>query len=161
MWSLSPWKKREAGNGGTLTASPIEREFLRIREEFDHLLEQLFHGGPAATFGGGHHWGVQLDETDTHYVACIEAPGFETEDFDIQASDDQLIIKAEHKETQQKGDGKEGSSYRYGSFRQTLSLPPGAKIDQIEAKYHSGVLELRIPKGEESQNVKRIPVKSE
>lgn len=69
----------------------------------------------------------------------------------------QLVVKAERKETQ---NGKNGSSYRYGKFQRTIPLADGAELDQIDARYHSGVLELHIPKGKEAQNTKRIAVKA-
>lgn len=159
MWSLKPWKKQETThNGGTMTVSPIEREFSRIRDDFDRLLERMWSGSPFAMteyFDG--RWGLDVDETDTHYVARLDAPGFEVEDFDVHASGNHLVVKAERKEAQR---GKNGSSYRYGRFERTIPLPDGAEAEQIEARYHSGVLELHIPKGKETQNVKKIAVKS-
>ena len=38
-----PWKK----NGNNLTAEPFEREFSRIRNEFDSLLSRLWSGHSA------------------------------------------------------------------------------------------------------------------
>jgi len=156
MWNLIPWKK-ETGNGGALTAEPFEREFSRIRNEFDSLLQRMWSGLPAFSddfFES--RWGLDVEETDTHYVARVAAPGFELGDFDVYVSGSNLIMKAEHKESQE---GKNGSRYRYGKFQRSIPLPDGVKQDQIEAQYRSGVLELKIPKGEQTQ-AKRITVKA-
>lgn len=56
--------------------------------------------------------------------------------------------------------GKHGSRYRYGRFERTIPMPDGTETENIEARYHSGVLELQIPKSKESQNMKQIAVKS-
>ena len=163
MWNLIPWKKNNpSAGGGLMTADPVEREFSRIREDFDSLLKRMWGGSPLALDRlFDHRWAFDFDETDSHYVARVEAPGFEVEDFDVHTSGNHLVVKAERKESQN-GNGKNGngSSYRYGRFYQTIPLPDGAQSDQIEARYHSGVLELKIPKGKESENVKRIAVKS-
>jgi HSP20 family protein len=156
MWNLIPWKKNN-GDGGMMTADPFEREFSRIRSEFDSLLARMGNGLPG--FGEDFfesRWGFDVDETDTHYVAHIAAPGFELDDFDVHVSGNQLVVKAERKESQE---GKNGASFRYGKLQRMVPLPEGAQHDQIHAYYRNGVLELKIPKGEQSQ-AKRITVKS-
>jgi HSP20 family protein len=154
MWNLIPWKK-ENGNGGLMTAEPFEREFARIRDEFDLLMRRMWGGVP----GAGEEffesrWGMDVEETDTHYVAHVPAPGFELKDFDVFVSGNHLVVKAEHKESEE---GKNGRRQRYGKFQTSVPLPEGVKEDQIDAQYKSGVLELKIPKGHETQ-AKRITV---
>jgi HSP20 family protein len=156
MWNLIPWKKQ--GNGGALTAEPFEREFQRIRDDFDNLVSRMWRGFPLSEdFGSRYGWGLDVEETETHYVARIPAPGFEVGDFDIHVAGNQLVVKAERKESHEGKNG--GSSYRYGRVQQMIPLPDGAETDNIDANYHSGVLELKIPKGKESK-AKRITVKA-
>lgn len=157
MWNLIPWKKNQPSNmGGTLTAEPFEREFARIRDDFDHLLQRMWSG-----WGIDDRWlnrfGMDVEETDTHYVAHMDAPGFEVDDFDVSVTGTHVLVKAERKESHK---GKNGSSTRYGRFERTFALPEGVDADQIEAHYHSGVLELKFPKGKHAENAKRITVKA-
>jgi HSP20 family protein len=160
MWSLIPWKQNQQNTGGLTTAEPFEREFSRIRNDFDRLLHSMWSGLPA--FDSNHLFdralSLDIDETDTHYLAHIEAPGFEVGDFEVQAYGDRLVVKAEHKEESE--NGKQGRHYRYGKLQRYFALPAGAQAEQIEARYRNGVLELEIPKGEEAQKGKRITVKS-
>jgi HSP20 family protein len=161
MWSLVPWKK-QSGNGGSLTAEPFEREFSRIRREFDSLMDRMWSGLPAFggdVFGGDYfekRFGLDVDETETHYIANVAAPGFELDDFDVHVAGGHLVIKAERKESEK---GKSGSSFRYGRLERSIPLPEGVYQDQIEAQYRNGVLELKIPKGQQAQ-AKRIAVKA-
>src|SRR5262245_49674112 len=103
MWSLTPWKK-SGGSGGMFAGEPFEREFSRIRNEFDSLFNRMWSGFP---FGGESEreigWGMELDETETHFVARVPAPGFEIADFDVHVSGNHLIVKAEHKEESKEG----------------------------------------------------------
>jgi HSP20 family protein len=156
MWGLIPWKTNQQ-NGGLMTANPIDREFSRLRDDFDHLLTRMWGGSPSIERFFGDQWGLDIDQTDSHYVARIEAPGFDLDDFDVKASGRQLMVKAEHKAEKQ---GKNGSSYRYGRLERMLALPDDADVEQIEAEYHAGILELKVPKGKDAQNVKKIGVKA-
>ena len=159
MWNLIPWKS-SSGNGGTLSVEPFERDFNRIRREFDSLFTRMWSGLPA--FGDDLiesrvGWGVDVDETDTHFIVRVPAPGFEVEDFDVHVSGNHLVVKAERKESQDDKNGNSG--FRYGRVQRMIALPEGVETDQIDASYHSGVLELKIAKGKESQ-AKRIEVKA-
>lgn len=155
MWGLIPWKRNEGG--GLAVADPFEREFSRIRNEFDSLLSRMWNEWPGMEGEFGR-FGLELDETDTHYVAHVTAPGFEAGDFDVQVRGNQLVVKAEHKE-EHKEEGNGRSGYRFGRIQRTITLPHGAETDKIEANYRAGILELRIPKGQEVQG-KRVEVKS-
>jgi len=156
MWNLIPWKKN-GGDGGALAAEPFEREFSRIRNDFDSLMQRMWSGFPDLNDEFfERRLGLDVEETDTAYVASMPAPGFELGDFDVHVSGNHLVVKAERK---QEENGKNGSSYRYGRFQRTIPLPDGAKHDEIDACYKSGILKLTIPKGEQSQ-AKRITVKA-
>jgi HSP20 family protein len=155
MWSLIPWKKESAANG-SLATEPWDRELSRIRNDFDSLLTRMWTNFPGFGDEWVGNWGAEMNETSSHYEVRVTAPGFETEDFDVAVQGNRLIVKAERKESQ---NGHNGSSLRYGHIQRAIVLPEGAKLDQVEARYHSGILEVKIPKGEESK-AQRIEVKS-
>jgi HSP20 family protein len=155
MFSLIPWKKRrdEIGN---VSAEPVERQLTRLRDEFDSVVSRFWDEWPS--LGGdwlNRGWGLDVDENDREYLVRSEAPGFDAGDFDVQVSGDQLRIRAEHK-VEQEEEG--GSAYHHGTFYRSLPLPLGVEPDKIEARYRNGILELHLPKGEESRG-KRIAVK--
>lgn len=154
MWNLIPWKK----NDNNLTAEPFEREFSRIRNEFDSLLSRMWSGQPAFgdEFFDTSRWGLDVEDTEDHFLVSIAAPGFELSDFDVRVSGNRLMVKAERKQSQE---GRNGTSLRFGRFQQTIPLPEGAVQDQIDACYKSGILQLKIPKGQQSA-AKRITVKA-
>jgi len=122
MWNLIPWKKHSGNGGGLMTAEPFEREFSRIRDEFDTLLRRMWSGGlPGASdefFES--RWGLDVEETDAHYIARVPAPGLELSGFQVYVSGSHLVVKAEHKESE---NGKNGKSQRWGQFQTTVPLP--------------------------------------
>jgi HSP20 family protein len=156
MWNLMPWKKPA---GGALAAQPLERDFSRLRSDFDSLLDRMWSSWPMLAdewsdgrFGGG----LNVEDTDADVVFHLTAPGFEIGDFDVSVTGNHLVVKAEHKES---ADGKNGSSYRYGRIQRMIPLPEGAETDRLEAEYRAGILSVKVPKGRLTQ-AKRIPVKS-
>jgi HSP20 family protein len=158
MWNLIPWKKHSGNGGGMMTADPFERESSRIRNDFDSLMRRMWDGnvpGLGDEFFESR-WGLNVEENDTHYIASVPAPGFELADFDVYVSGNHLVVKAEHKQTE---NGKNGKSQRWGQFQTTVPLPEGVQQEEIDAQYKNGVLELKIPKGQQSQ-AKRITVKA-
>jgi HSP20 family protein len=157
MYNLIPWKKQhDKSNRSTSLTDPLENRLGQFRDDFNSLIDKFWHGNLGEHFGTLG-WGVDFDENDKEYVVRAEAPGFEAKDFDVQLRGNNLIVTAEHKEEQQ--NGKNGSLYHYGRFQRSLPLPHGAEADNITARYHSGVLELRVPKGEEAKG-KRIAVEA-
>lgn len=154
MFNLIPWKKRHDQPASlTALADPFENRLAQFRNEFNSVLDRFWNNA----FGeqaGSLTWGLGVDEDEHEYVVRAEAPGFEAADFDVQVRGNNLLIQAERKE---EDNGKSGSMYRYGQLQRSVTLPYGAQTDNITAKYHSGVLELHVPKGEESKG-KRIAV---
>jgi HSP20 family protein len=138
-----------------------ENPVARLRHDFDELWNRFWddwqHG---LSMRREHGWlgsSMDFDDQEKEYVVRAELPGFEPDEFDLKVSGNMLTLRAEHKE-----DGKDengGSFQRYGSVSETFTLPSGVLSDKIDARYHSGVLEIHLPKSEEAQ-AKRITVNS-
>lgn len=157
---LIPWKKKE---GGDLMVRNEDHPIARLRHEFDDLWNRFWDdwkGGDLSLWDDSRWLGsrVDLDDDEKEYVLRAELPGFEPGDFDVKVSGNVVTLKAEHKEEGKEKKGN-GSYRRFGSFYESFTLPEGVQSDQIDARYHSGVLELHMPKSEECQ-AKRIEVKS-
>lgn len=106
--------------------------------------------------------GLRVEEfqEDGTLVVRAEAPGIDPdEDVEITVSDWALRIKAERrKETKVEEKGAYRSEFRYGSFTRSIPLPAGATEDDVQASYHDGILEVRIPVSAERAEARRIPV---
>jgi HSP20 family protein len=68
-----------------------------------------------------------------------------------------LTIRAEQKK--ESDEKKEGYSVSERRLQRSLTLPAGTNPDRVEARYRNGVLELHLPKTEESRG-RRIEVKT-
>jgi HSP20 family protein len=158
MFNLIPWRKKD--NGGVALrrdADPISR----LRSEFDTLFDLFTSHWPAPFHRGfgSDFWGLELDDKENEVVIRAEAPGFEASDFDVHISGNTLVIQAEkkHELKEKRGDGAR-EEHGFAKFRRMIDLPAGIVPDNVDAKYHRGVLELHIAKSEEAKP-KRISVK--
>jgi HSP20 family protein len=50
------------------------------------------------------------------------------------------------------------SEFRYGTYRRSIALPPGATEDDVTATYLDGIVEVRVPMVDETSAAVRVPV---
>jgi HSP20 family protein len=154
-------KQKEAvtPRGGVLAPYREFPFFLsRMRDEFDRVFDRIAQRWPSLSEGNGWHWGLDVGDEDDAVVVEAEAPGFEAGDFDVQVTDNRLVLRASKKvETK----GKEGKvqEYREQECYESVTLPPGIDKDKVGAKYHNGVLTVTVPKTAAGK-AKRIAVKA-
>lgn len=160
MFNLIPWKKRR-GKLAVRRDEPLSDEprgyapWMHLREEFETLMDRFMDESRLGTrrFGDGArlpagprfawNWDLGWRDAGQEFVFESQLPGFEPDDIDIQVRGNLLTVIAEDRQEKQENGG---TSYRYGSYRRTLPLPHGVEADQLEARYHSGVLEIHLPK---------------
>jgi HSP20 family protein len=155
-----PKQKEElAPRGGAL--APF-REFpfflTRMRHEFDRLLDRLSRQWPSLGEGNGWRWSLDVRDEDDAMVVRAEAPGFEAGDFDLQVSDNRLVLRAS-KKVETTGEEGKTRAVREQQCYESVMLPPGINREKVEAKYHNGVLLVRLPKTPEGKG-RRDPVQS-
>lgn len=155
---LTKKKAEPATKGGFLTRfEDFPFQLSRMREEFDRLLERLAGEFPSYWEGNGWRWGMDVEDQDDAIVVRAEAPGFEAGDFDVQVSDNRLVLRAAKKVESK---GKKGETeVREQECYQSVTLPEGIDKDKVEAKYRNGVLTVNLPKTAEGK-AKRIAVKN-
>jgi len=128
-------------------------EVLSMQRDLDRLVRRFGVGGgngdPSAVVAWMPRIDVRTEGDDM--VVCAELPGLDREDIDVSVTDGVLTIKGERKaESEQKGQGWLIRERSYGAFERSLALPEGVDVDAIQADYHDGVLEIRVPKAAEA-----------
>lgn len=97
---------------------------------------------------------VNIRENAENFLVEMAAPGMSKEDFRIELDGNNLTISSEKtKQAQQKEDEiYSRREFSYQSFQRSFTLPKDVvDVDQIQAKYENGVLNLVIPKKEEAK----------
>lgn len=95
---------------------------------------------------------VNVKETEAAFSLELIAPGFKKENFKIEIDNDLLMISSEVKaESIEKEEGKfTRREFRTASFRRSFKLPENVKADEINAAYQDGILNISLPKKEET-----------
>jgi HSP20 family protein len=106
-------------------------------------------------------WAPALDisERKDAYLVTVELPGLKPEDLDITMEDGLLTIQGERQFTSESSEQQyHRVERRYGAFRRSITLPAHAMAEGIQASFEDGVLQILVPKAEETKP-KRIQVR--
>ncbi|MGW2642854.1 Hsp20/alpha crystallin family protein [Streptomyces sp. NPDC001348] len=90
------------------------------------------------------------------YVMRAELPGMSPEDIDVLIGDGVLTVQAERSE---KDVTKDHSEIRYGAMSRSVTLPPGAKEDDVTADYTNGMLTVSVGLGAEKSEAKHVEIR--
>jgi HSP20 family protein len=129
------------------------RELDSFQSEMNRLFDRFFDGRS----GNGNtvqRWIPAMDvvETEDHLVLRADLPGMSEDDVEIEIKDGVLTVSGERRsENEEKGEGYHRVERAFGRFSRSLALPQGTEADQVDAKFDNGVLEVQVPKPQESK----------
>jgi len=102
---------------------------------------------------------MDLKDTGDGYLMEAEFPGMRKEDVEIEILDNDIRISAKNEETtEEKGEGFIRRERGSLSFRRRFTLPADSDVDGIKARLENGVLQVEIPKKEESKDKRLVEV---
>jgi len=134
---------------------PFE-DMARLQREVNRLFDD---GQGAKMRGGAEHastrvWAPAVDiaEDANEITVHAELPGLKQEDIDIELTGDTLVIKGERKFA----DAARQDTYvrierAYGAFQRSFTVGVPVQHDKVSATYKDGVLEVHLPKSEETK----------
>ena len=124
----------------------IERRMRRMLEDFGVAPAPL----PAA----------DMYETEKELVVELDVPGFEEKELALEVSDHTLTNKGERKVEKEEKDKSFFLQERLEKhFERRFTLPPEADTEHIDARFHTGVLEVHVPKVEQVK-ARKIEIKA-
>jgi len=128
--------------------------FRPFHRDFDKFLGDFGLRPEASEDLNAQSWAPKVDvyQTDDNYVLNAELPGLSKEEISIDVNDNTLTIKGEKKfEEKVEKDNYIRVERSYGAFTRSFVLSDEANSEDITANYKDGVLEVTIPKKEESK----------
>ncbi len=133
--------------------------FSSFQDEMNRVLDNFF--SRETSYGMDWRPVVDVAETESDIIVKAEIPGIDPNDIDISITGDILTLKGEKKEEKE----NTGKCYHrvessYGSFKRVINLPASVDVDKVKAEGKNGILEITLPKNEESK-AKKINVKVE
>ena len=126
--------------------TPFDRLEARLFEPFFRFPYMQESMGASA-------WNPAVDvlEENERIIVKIEVPGVEEKDLRLTFQDGLLTVSGERQFEQKDGRNYHRIERAYGSFTRTFTLPRSVEGSKIEASYRNGILEIEIPKREESR----------
>lgn len=140
------------------------RDLMSIQNELNRLFGRTYAGGEASagTSATGGAWVPLMDifETEETFVVAVELPGVDAEGVELSVEDSTLTIRGERAFYRDVPDEAfHRVERRYGPFARSLSLPPTADAQNIEASFDRGVLMIEVPKMEQAKP-RKISIKA-
>lgn len=121
-----------------------------LRTEFDQLLDRVWHVGLNTAPLDGQDWAPCLDviEEKDAYRVFVELPGVPAENVDVSILANALVIRGTKAPAMKIEEDRRSlrRECRYGTFCRRYEFPSAVREEGIAASYHSGVLEVAIPK---------------
>ena len=105
---------------------------------------------PLSTTG----WNPSVDifENDNEVVIKAELPGMNAKDIEVRLENNVLMLKGErHFEKEAKEENYHRIEREYGAFSRSFALPAAVNGDKVTAEYKDGVLNIVLPKKEETK----------
>ncbi len=126
---------------------PFGHNEKSLFDYLDHFERSFF----SDAFGDGTaQFRTDIVDKGDKYVLEAELPGFSKEDIHIDVDGDYLVIHGEHNtEVEEKQNKFIRKERRYGSFSRSFHIA-NVKAEAISASYQNGILELTLPKKEET-----------
>jgi HSP20 family protein len=95
---------------------------------------------------------VDVFEDKNNVRVRAEMPGLKKEEIEVSVQGQMLILKGERRrELDENKNNVHRIERTYGRFHRTVSLPCQVNSDQVKATYKDGILDIALPKKEESK----------
>ena len=120
-----------------------------IEDEFDFILGNFFGSNYPSLYRKGLHWQPPTDfyETEEEFVVILELPQVDIKDVSITYQQGILAIRGVRKAIPpQERRRYHKMEIHYGPFEQKILMPTQVELNQLEAHYKDGFLEIRLPK---------------
>jgi HSP20 family protein len=133
-----------------------EPPFGNLSRQMGKFLDQMnkgyFNFSPGESFSPS----VNLYETDTAYVVCVDLSGTEKEKIDVTVEQNVLTLRGHRPVPTCADDGGEDlqnarlrvhlMEIDHGAFSRQVELPRNVVQDKINARYRNGMLWIELPK---------------
>jgi len=108
-------------------------------------------------------WSPQIEvfERGDRMVVRADLPGLTKDDVQVEITNEAVTIRGERRqEHEEHREGYYHTERSYGSFFRTIPLPEGVEVDQADASFRDGVLQITVPAPRrEASRGRRLEVK--
>ena len=130
------------------------RELMALQDRMNRMFDSGVHGEGTDEDMEATAWtpAVDIYETNDAIMVNVEAPGMSRDQFTVEVKDEVLTLQGERPfEKDVSREHYHRIERSYGRFRRSFVLGTPIHNDGITATYKNGVLEIVLPKVEESK----------
>jgi len=126
-----------------------------LQDEINSMFAKLWHAGLSTGPFDGQDWAPVVDvfEEPDRFVVRAEVPGLDASEIELTFSGGTLTLRG-HKAadyTEETAKGLLRRERRFGSFARGIPLPANVDAAKVSATCRNGLLEITLPKTEESR----------
>lgn len=129
------------------------KDLLTLQDRMNRLFDDSVRGlRPGEEGFSNALWSPAVDiyETDNELILKAELPEINQKDIDIQVENNTLVLRGERKfEKDTKRENFHRIERAYGGFARSFTLPTTIDQEKIQADYKDGILKIVMPKREE------------
>ncbi len=124
--------------------APLHTEMNRVLSSFFDTATGPGRGAVARRWAPA----LDLSETPEHFVLRTDLPGLGRDAVSIELEDRVLTISGERRAPEEPEATARRTERAFGAFSRAVTLPEGVDPEAVQANFHHGVLEVRVPKPE-------------
>jgi HSP20 family protein len=139
--------------GKPMKWNPFE-DLNALQDQINQLFEDSYIRRPPAADVRTHDqrgitWAppVEAWETEHEIVLSVDLPGLTIGEIDLQIEGEQLVVRGERKQPEEKRNYKRREKL-YGPFFRAFNLTTPINREKVGASFRNGVLEIKLPKSE-------------
>jgi len=135
------------------------RDLMTLQDRMNRLFEESLPSRRSrerdqddAFYAGNWAPPVDIWEDENSIYLKADLPDIDPKDIDIKIEGNRLLLQGQRKfENEVKEENFHRIERAYGTFARTFTLPHNVASDKIQATYKDGVLNLTLPKREDSK----------
>jgi HSP20 family protein len=106
---------------------------------------------------------VEMFERDNQIVLRADLPGLTKDDVKVELANDGITIEGERRnEHEEEREGLYRSERSYGKFYRRIPVPEGVNLENAQASFNNGVLEITMPAAKpEARKARRLEITGE
>jgi HSP20 family protein len=134
---------------------------FQLMRHFSDEMDRMWSGQGSYGQTSRFHPTVDVCERNGQMQIHADLPGMSDKDVKVSVENDTLIIEGERKrEENREEQGWHRSERSYGTFYRAIPLPENAQVENANARFNNGVLEVSIPLNQQQQqeNKRQIPI---
>ncbi|MGD9307983.1 MAG: Hsp20/alpha crystallin family protein [Desulfosarcina sp.] len=122
-----------------------------MRRRMDRLFDAFDQQQPGRS-GAGVYPAVNITEDTEAFYVSAELPGLQSDDLELNVTDNQLTLAGERKIPEEAADARYHRREREaGRFSRAVALPGDIDTEKVKAHLSDGVLTVTVPKAEKAK----------